>query len=164
MNMQTLCGNRSLYYTPNMGVKTNPGDLYDLISQVQAEQQSLHSILQRLVERDTAEVDSIMFEYDSAPPNTTGSNGGFRAQTNDTEVIEGILVILPPNTTSATLLIGEQISLPIQNTYTLLTPLRWVVSGQRRNLTYAPANSTMGSTIVIWGHAAPRMVPGVLHP
>jgi hypothetical protein len=105
-----------------------------------------------------------VFELDIAQPNTTTSNGGFRAQTNDIEIIEGLMVVLPDNTTSASLSVGDSLVFPIQNTFTFLAPLRWVIKGQKRSLTYAPANATQGSVVLLWGHAAPALVPGVLHP
>jgi len=126
----------------------------------------LNGLLNRLLETNLAQLDAYILETDTGDVNTTGSTGRFKAQTNDVEIIEGILVILPVGTTSATLTLGDApgLTLPIQDTVTLLSPLSWVVKGETRKLVYAPANATAGSFVAIWGKAAPALVPGVLHP
>lgn len=140
------------------------GQLDEAVAQINVDQEHLRKLLNRLLEKLTAEIDAYIFEVDISPPNNVQSNGTFKAQTNDLEIIEGILVVTPVGTTSATLTLGDKPGpIPLQNTTTFLTHLSWPVFGETRQLTYAPANATTGAFVAIWGKAAPQLVPGTLH-
>lgn len=71
----------------------------------------------------------------------------------DSWYLQGILVILPVGTTSATLVIGHN-SYPIQNTETIFSPLSILVTDPTRSLTWSPASSTVQTTVELWGIAA----------
>lgn len=139
-------------------------DLAGMLEDSIKNQDRLHRMLERIIERSTASLDQTIREIDAGLPGSTSSTPGFRAQTNDTEIIEGILVVLPVGTTTATLTLGQDYVIPIQNTTTLLSPLKLVVKGQDRKLVYSPSNATLGSFVALWGCAAPGLVPGILHP
>ena len=144
-----------------------PPKLDELIESLSRDQHSLHVTLERFVRHNTAILDATVFEVDTTPPPAAAgaatSNSFFRAQTNDVEVIKGLLVITPEGTTSATLTVGALV-IPVQGTTFLLSPLEWVIKDHNRSLAYtAPANAAIGSTVVLWGYAAPANMPGVLH-
>ena len=137
-------------------------ELLSRIETLAQTQESLHGILKGMLARSTAELDSIIFEFDQSQPNTTQSNTGFRAQTNDTEVIEGVFITLPSNNSTGTLTLGD-IQVPLVGQVTFLRGLKWVIRSQTRTVTCSNPSASQGIQTIIWGHAAPGLVPGVLH-
>lgn len=72
--------------------------------------------------------------------------------------VQGIYVSVPFNTVSATLQLGNQFTLPIQNTTTLLCPVQRILSAsdiRQLNFTCGSAN---GGTAFVWlfGEAVPK--------
>jgi hypothetical protein len=71
--------------------------------------------------------------------------------------VTGIFVSLPLNTVSAELQLGNQFTLPLQNTTTLLTPLQRILeSTDVRRLTYTTGSANGGAAFLwLFGDAVP---------
>jgi hypothetical protein len=134
-------------------------------------QASLRSSLTSFVRDNAGKVDAYVTEYDAAQPGTGSSNTGWTAQTRNTEIIHGFMVSVPADSTNVVLKIGELV-LPLTTAYPgssttslvhTVSNLGWVVRGQHRSLTYTSASTTIGSTCLVWGIAAPAAgAPGIL--
>jgi len=143
------------------------GQLEDLLRVHLEEQRAMRDTLTRFVARQAAILEAEVFEEytGQAPPAGGGSvTDAFAAQTSNVEVITGLVVCVPVGTTAATLTLGEHV-IPIQNTFTLLSPLQYKCLSQVRSLTYtAPANASQASYQCFWGYAvAASNAPGRLH-
>lgn len=70
----------------------------------------------------------------------------------------GIYVSVPFGTTSATLQLGSQFLLPIQNTTTILTPVQRILESRDvRTLTFTTGSDNGGvAFIYLWGEAIPK--------
>lgn len=139
----------------------NNKDIQQMLHELRAEREMWRDTLANFLNREASLADARLLEYVLTDVTATQTLPNWRAQTNDLEIVRGILVVLPVGTTSATLALGDKLVIPIQNTMTCLSPLSWPIVGQKRQLTYAPAGQAMA---LVWADPAPNLVPGVLHP
>jgi hypothetical protein len=81
------------------------------------------------------------------------------APTRDTYFkVTGILVVVPFGTTAASLQLGSQFTIPLQNTTTLLTPVqKLLVANDVRQLVFTTGSDNGGQAFVwLWGEAIPK--------
>jgi len=72
--------------------------------------------------------------------------------------VTGIYVSVPLNTTSATLQLGSQFFLPLQNTTTLLSPVQRILNSRDvRQLNFTTGSANGGAAFVwLWGEILPQ--------
>lgn len=128
-----------------------------MVAAVEAGNKETAGYLQQLLAQNMQELRAHVSEQKVGDLNATSIT--WSPYMFDSWYLEGIMVILPVNTTSATLVIGTT-TYPIQNTNTVFAPLRILVDNPTRSLTWAPASATVQPLVKLWGTAAPSMYGG----
>ena len=86
---------------------------------------------------------------ESGESNATDTSLVVTPATRQLERITGILAIVPTGTTSASLHLGTRLTIPLQNTVTLLSPISKLLAHfEQRSLSYVPAGAAF---LWLWG-------------
>ena len=128
----------------------------DVLRELRDTQRMTIATLDNYVWREAALLPARILEFASTSE-ANATTLTIEPQTGDVEMIEGVLVTLSgSNAETVTLSLGDDIEIPIPltNGFALLSPVKWPIASNFRQLSF-PALSSQTVSVVMWGLSTP---------